>query len=69
MKGKPQITEAQRIADRLGAESVVILAFGGDQVAGASYGSTKANCARTGKWMDLLIDQMAAGQMAPPYTE
>lgn len=63
---KPQITEAQRIADRIGADAVVILAFGGDVVAGASYGATKAMCSETGKWMDGIIDRMSAGDLLPP---
>lgn len=66
---KPQITEAQRIAERIGADSVVILAFGEDMVAGASYGATKAKCAITGRWMDKLIDTMAAGKMSPPIMD
>ena len=63
---RPQITEARLIADRLGADSVVILAFGGDTVAGASYGTTKGKCQATGRWMDEIIDRMTSGKMLPP---
>ena len=63
---KPQITEAQRIAERIGAESVVILAFGDGLCAGASYGETKEKCQATGYWMDILIDGMIHGEMDPP---
>jgi hypothetical protein len=69
MPPKPQITEAQRVCDRLKADCVVILAFSGDHVGGASYGTTKNQCRIVGEWMDLLISQMCSGHMAPPYIE
>lgn len=67
IKGKPQIIEAQRIADRIGAEAVVILAFGGENVAGASYGVTKANCAGAGQWMEWLIRRMESAHLQAPH--
>jgi hypothetical protein len=54
----PRITEAKAIAQRIGADAVVVLAFKGDTVAGASYGQTKAMCHNAGRWMDWLIDGM-----------
>ncbi len=53
---KIHITEAKSIADRIGADAVVVLAFGEDVIAGTSYGQTKALCTAAGKWMDELID-------------
>lgn len=55
----PHIKEAKAIAERIGADAIVVLAFKDDQVAGASYGQTKAQCSAAGKWLDWLIDGMA----------
>jgi hypothetical protein len=59
----PHVTEAKAIAERIGADAVVVLAFNDGSVAGASYGRTKAKCAATGKWMDALIDEMGADEI------
>lgn len=58
MKRNIRIADAKRLANELGADAVVVLAFscGGLVVAGASYGSTVAKCRRAGKWMDWVID-------------
>jgi hypothetical protein len=61
----PRITEAKAIAERIGADAVVVLAFKGDTIAGASYGQTKAMCKKTGQWMDWLIDGMEDGLPRP----
>jgi hypothetical protein len=53
---KIHITEAKAIAERIGADAVVVLAFNGDVVAGASYGRTKKLCDLAGKCMDILIN-------------
>lgn len=64
---KIQITEAKRIAERIGAEAVVVLAFTGDEFAATSYGETKAKCSITAKWLDNLCDQLSTGALpAPP---
>ena len=69
MMHPPKISWAQKVAERIDADAVVILAFNGDgAVAGASYGETKAICRVTGKWMDGLIDKMAAGELPSPLT-
>jgi hypothetical protein len=60
-----RIAEAKAIAERTGADSVVIIAFKGDAVAGASYGRTKPKCVAAGKWMDWLIDGMEDGLPRP----
>jgi hypothetical protein len=62
----PAIQEAKAIAKRIGADAVVVLAFKGDVVSGASYGQTKAHCAIAGKWMGGLIDDMEAGYVLAP---
>jgi uncharacterized protein YbjQ (UPF0145 family) len=63
---KIQITEAKKIAERIGAEAVVIIAFNGDRLAMTSYGATKAKCAATGRWVDMVADDLASGRMAAP---
>jgi hypothetical protein len=63
---KIQITEARRIAERIGAEAVVVLAFSGDNFAATSYGETKQKCAITAKWLDCLCDQLTTGKLAAP---
>lgn len=68
MKPVP-IKYAEAIADRIGAQAVVILTFDGQVVAGTSYGATKAKCRITGKWMDNLIDAMSAGILDAPKVD
>lgn len=68
MKPVP-IKYAEAIADRLGAQAVVILTFDGATVRGTSYGVTKAKCRVTGKWMDKIIDAMAAGVLDAPKVD
>lgn len=63
---KIQITEARKIAERIGAEAVVVFAFSGDQFAGTSYGVTKAQCAIIGKWLDQIVAMLAAGTLPAP---
>ena len=67
MKIPPRITEAKAIAERMGADSVVILAFYDEDgiVSGASYGQTKAQCCAAAKWMERLIDEMDEGMPTP----
>jgi hypothetical protein len=65
---KIHIAEAKKIADRVGAEIVVVLAFKGDTIVGASYGQTKVLCNSAGIWMDSLIDEL--GKRIPtPFDE
>jgi hypothetical protein len=60
----PRITEAKAIAERIGADAVVVLAFDDEDglVAGASYGKTKALCATIGEWMDAIIDGLVKNE-------
>jgi hypothetical protein len=44
----PAIKEAKIIADRIGADAVVVLAFNGDEVAVVSYGGPRRNAPRRG---------------------
>ncbi len=67
---KLRITEAKTIAERVGADAVVVLAFIDGMVAGASYGQTKAQCDVAGKWMAELIHDMEGGYLeAPEFKE
>lgn len=66
---RPTIADARRIAERTGTKAVVILAFTDGVVAGASYGDTKAQCDKAGKWMDDLIDRMSDGKLQSPLVE
>ena len=66
---KVQITEAQRIADRIGADAVVVLAFKGERFTGTSYGATKAKCKATGKFLDDVCGLIELGVIAPPDYE
>lgn len=63
---KIQITEARKIADRIGAEAVVVIAFDGNSFAITSYGATKDKCARTAKWVDQLSADLEAGKLVAP---
>lgn len=63
---KIQITEARKIAERIGAEQVVVIAFTADDFAITSYGVTKAKCAEAGRWVDRLCDDLSGGKLSPP---
>lgn len=63
---KIQITEARKIAERIGADQVVVIAFGDNHFAVTSYGTTKALCAEAGKWIDQIAADLNSGVMAPP---
>lgn len=52
----PHIREAKTVANRIGADSVIVIAFKDDIIAGSSYGRTKSKCAEAGKRLDWLID-------------
>jgi uncharacterized protein YbjQ (UPF0145 family) len=66
MMQKIQITEAKKIAERIGAEAVVVIAFSGEQLAMTSYGETKAKCAATGRWVDYLGKELETGRLSAP---
>ena len=67
MMKKIHITEAKKIADRIGADAVIVLAFSSDTVAGASYGQTKALCNTAGRRMHAMVEQLelGLGEFAP----
>jgi hypothetical protein len=43
------------------ARGVIVLAFSGDNVAGASYGETKAECKQIAHTLDLIIVDIMEG--------
>jgi hypothetical protein len=60
------ITEARKIAERIGADQVMVIAFSRDHYAAVSYGKTKALCADAGKWLDRICDNLADGTLPAP---
>ncbi len=60
------IAEARKIAERIGADQVVVIAFSRDHYAAVSYGKTKALCADAGKWLDRICDNLANGTLSSP---
>ena len=60
------ITEAKQIAQRVGADTVVVFAFNADQVSGASYAITKAKCDAAGKWLDGICSMLERGLLDAP---
>jgi hypothetical protein len=63
---RPTITEVRRVVEAHGARQGLVLLCDGKKVAGASYGSTKAECGRMGKLLDALVDGVAAGRLPCP---
>lgn len=60
------IADAKAIAQRVGADAVIVLAFVDGQVQGASYGTDRAKCQATGKVLDRIVDDMCAGKLPAP---
>jgi len=63
---KIHITEARRIAERIGADQVIIIAFSAERFAVTSYGTTKELCADAGRWVDQICANLEGGTMKPP---
>jgi hypothetical protein len=63
---KINIADAKMIAQRYGAEAVVIIAFDEGMFAATSYGATRAKCAVAGKWLDGLADKLTSGELPAP---
>jgi uncharacterized protein YbjQ (UPF0145 family) len=66
MPNHVHISEAKKIAERLKADAVVVLAFQGEHFALASYGATKAKCAATARFVDDLAADITRGLIPPP---
>lgn len=63
---KIQITEAKKIAERIGAEQVIMIAFSQDDFAITSYGVTQKLCHEAAKWAAQIADDLKYGAMMPP---
>jgi hypothetical protein len=63
---KISIADARRIAESVGARGVAVIAFTYDEFAGTTYGTTKAECAMMGKWLDKLCADLSSGKMPAP---
>ena len=46
---KPTINQVRPLCEALNARGVIVLAFSEDNIAGASYGETKRECAQVGE--------------------
>lgn len=66
MPNHVHISEARKIAERLKADAVVVLAFQGDHFALASYGATKAKCREAARFVDDLANDISSGVIPPP---
>ena len=60
---RPTVHQTHAICDSLNARAVIVLAFSGDDVAGASYGETKIECQQTGYTLDRIIEMISDGQI------
>ena len=72
----PTITQARTICEALGAtyttdpvRGVIVLAFSRGNVAGASYGETKAECKQVGYTLDRIIEYIMGGLIPVWATE
>lgn len=60
---RPTISQSSSICASLKARGVIILAFSADNVAGASYGETRAECKQMGYTMDCIVDAINEGRI------
>ena len=60
---QPTVHQAHGICDSVKARGVIVLAFSGNNVAGASYGETKAECKQIGYTLDLIIEGIMEGRI------
>lgn len=63
---KVTITDVRRIVEAHGAEQGIVILFGGGRFASASYGTTKALCARVAKTLDAIADGLKDGRIQAP---
>lgn len=59
----PTITDAKKLAYELRANGVIVLAFDGSEYGGASFGHTRAYCAKLGKVLDQIGDRLRTGEI------
>lgn len=52
---RPTVRQAHAICESVKAKAVIILALSDDQVAGASYGETRALCKQAGYTLDCIV--------------
>ena len=64
-----KIGDAKAIAQRIGADAVVVLAFKDGAIHAASYGATKEKCSATGAWLDMIVDRLGDGTLRSPLLE
>ena len=60
---RPTIQQAHAICDSLKARGVIVLAFSGDDAAGASYGETKGECQQIGYTLDRIVEDIMSGRI------
>jgi hypothetical protein len=60
---KPTIADAKRIAERVRARGVIVLAFDEDAFCGASYGETKHECRQIGRLLDRIVRQIESEEL------
>ena len=65
----PTVHQAHAICDSVKARGVIVLAFSGDNVAGASYGETEAECKQIGHTLARIIEDLMAGVIPAWETE
>lgn len=62
----PAINDAKKLAYDYRARAVLVLAFGGGQLGGASYGMTRADCTAYGHVLDKICDMIEGGEIELP---
>lgn len=63
---KIPISEAKKIAEIAGADTVVVFTFTDERFSFVSYGATKAKCAAAAKWLDRIADDLKSGELPAP---
>jgi len=62
-KNAPSINEARRVAKTYDLDGVIIVFVRGDQFGTASYGRTKAECARLARASDAIVKLVEKGNL------
>lgn len=63
---KVTITDVRRLVEAHGAAQGIVILFGEGRFASASYGTTKALCARVAKTLDAIADGLKSGGIVAP---
>lgn len=63
---KIAISEARRLAEQSGAETIVVFAFTDDQFSAVSYGVTNVKCRSAARWLDAIADDLKNGNIPAP---